>query len=151
MPGPKEVVASCRAKIFILPRDNSAPIPLALAEDLTISKAIAAENFQVIGSATPPDNVKNSEQGRVRWTKVHQVDPEFMGAITPRIRQWTEHQAFNLLVQDPITNEPIALCIGVQPEGVDLTFRGGVATRQNFTGICRQVLSDEEVTQAAAA
>lgn len=151
MPGPNEAIPSSRAKLFVLPADGGQPIPLGLVEDVSATKVIASENFQTVGDPVTPDNVSNIEQGRIRWGKVHLVNPDEMSKITPRIQKWTQFRSFNLLAIDPVTNDPIFLAVGCRPESVDLNFRGGAAARQNFQGLCRYVLTDSEVKQAAAA
>jgi len=151
MPGPNEAVPSSRVKLFILPADQSPPIPLGLCEDASATKVIASENFMTIGDPVVPDNVSNIEQGRVRWGKVHQVNPDVISKLTPRIQRWTQFQPFNVLAIDPDTNDPIWLAVGIRPESIDFNVRGGAAMRQNYQGLCRYVLTDAEVKEAAAA
>jgi hypothetical protein len=148
MPG-QEPIPSCRVKLFVMPTDKTQPIPLGLVEDFSATKAIRSENFVTVGDVTPPDNVSNFEDARVRWGKVFQPDPQVLEAITPRIERWTKWKPFNLLALDPDTNEPIAAAIGVRPESIDFTVRGGAAARQQYSGICKKVLLGDEVKQSS--
>lgn len=142
-------IPSSRVKLFILAPDQSEPIALGLVEDFSASKNVRSENFLTVGSPVPPDNVSNIEEGRVRWGRVFTPDPQYLAAVTPRIADWTKFGAFNLLALDPDTNDPIALAVGVRPESLDFTVRGGSAARQNYSGLCRYVLLGSEVKQAA--
>lgn len=146
-----EALSSARAKLFVLPADQSEPIPLGLVEEFSFQKPIRSENFMTVGSGVVPDNVSNIEEGRVRWGRVYTPDPAVLAAISPRIAQWTKFRPFNVLALDADTGDPIALCVGVRPESVDFSVRGGAAARQNYSGICRYVLVNDEVKQAAAA
>jgi len=140
-----EAIPSSRAKVFLVPPDGSSPIPLALVEDFVASKVIRSENFESLGEPVPPDNVSNNEQGRVRWSKVHQLDSATLAVITPRIARWVAYEAFSILVLDPETNEPIALAVDVRANAFDLSMRAGQAVRANFDGLCRYVLLGDEV------
>lgn len=150
MPLQYEPIPSSRAKVFVIPPDGGSPIPLALVEDFVASKVERAENLEGIGEPVPLTNVSNNEQGRCRWSKVHQLDPATLSVVTPRIQRWTAYKAFSILVLDPETNEPIALCVDVRANAFDLSMRSGQAVRSNFDGLCRYVLLGDEVKQAAA-
>jgi hypothetical protein len=152
MPGPTEAVASSRAKLYLVPPAAGAdPIFLGLVEDVSFDKQIRVENIAEIGTGIVRQNVSNLEEGRVRWGKVHQVDPTTARVLYPQISRWTEYQPFAILLLDPVTNGPIAMAIDVRAETGTFMVRGGSAMRQNFTGICRYVLLDDEVKEAAAA
>lgn len=151
--GPQEAIPSSRVKVFVIPqREDGGRIPLliALVEDLNVDKDIASENFLTLGTGVVLDNVENIEQGRVRWGKVHQLDPEYHRTVLPQIAKWTEHKPFDLLGVDPDTNAFIFLAVGVRPQVDSLVARGGSAVREQFSGICRYVARGEEIGKAAA-
>ena len=143
-------IPSSRVKLFILPADQSEPIALGLVEDFSATKNIASENFKTVGSSVVPDNVSNIEEGRVRWGRVFTPDPQYLAAVAPRIAEWNRFESFMVLAIDPDTNDPIALAVGVRPESLDFTVRGGAAARSNYNGLCRYGLLGAEVKHAAA-
>lgn len=147
---PQDAIPSSRVALFVLPKDGSTPIPLALVEDFAVSKVVASENFTTIGVPVVPDNVSNIEQGRVRWGRVHQQDPTIQAAISPQIAQWNRFKPFNLLAVDPESGDPVAMAVGVRPETMDYQVRGGAALRSNYTAICRYVLTGPEVKKSAS-
>lgn len=145
-----EPIPSSRVKLFLIPRDSSQLIPLGFVEDFSAQMQYRSENIVEIGSLVPPDNVVNYGEGRVRWGKVHQVNPQVRAMLAPTISHPTDFQQFAVLAQDPVDNNPVALVVDVLPEMIDFNVRGGAAARSNFSGIARFALFGDEVREAAA-
>lgn len=150
MATPNEPIPSSRVKLFLLPRNSSQLLPLGFVEDFSAQMQYRSENIMEIGSFVPPDNVVNYGEGRVRWGKVHQVNPEVRRILAPTIANAVSFRQFSILAMDPVDNQPLALIVDALPEMIDLNVRGGAAARSNFSGIARFALFGDEVKEAAA-
>lgn len=148
MANQNEPIPSCRVKLFLVPPGGGDTIPLGLVEDFSAENTYDSENPKVIGEPIPPDNWVNFGQGRIRWTKVHQLNDEQMAVIAPRVAEFTSFQSYDLLALDPKDSKPIKLAVGCLPASLQFMARGGVAPRDNYDGICRIVLHGQEIQQA---
>lgn len=148
MPEPNRLVASSRSMLFLISPVSLDSLPLGFVENFSANKQIMSENALAVGAYIPPDNVVNAEQGRVQWGRFYTRDPALTAIVTPRIASFMEFEAYRLLAMDPKDGKAIALAIDVLPEAFDLQLRGGAAARNNYTGLCRAILLDDEISRA---
>jgi len=147
MPQPFEPIASSRAKVFIIPPGSGEPFLLGLVEDFSASMPYQSENLGSIGEFVPPAQVINTAQGQFRWGKVQQLAPQYIDTVIPSVERYAEYRAFDVLLIDPIDDQPICQLVDCLPTMLDVNVTNGRALRGNYSGICRYVKQGNQITQ----
>jgi len=147
MPGIDQSIPSSLVEVFAVPPGGGAPVLLGIVEQFNATEQPASENLLGIGHFVAPDSVVNNTQGRVSWGRVHTINPTLLAIIRPVASRFATYKAFDLLAVDPSDGKPIFYCRGVLPESLDTQVANGRALRENYNGICREVLRGDEINQ----
>lgn len=146
MPGPDQSIPSSLLEIFAVPPLGGTPLSLGIVEDFSATEQYSAENLKSLGKFSPPDNVVNNVEGRIRWGAVHTLNSLRLSTIRPQLQRYAQFRSFDILAVDPSDGRPIWFCRGVLPESLDTTGTNGRALREQYSGICREIFRGAEIT-----
>ena len=146
MPGNDQSIPASLVEVFVIPPGGGVPILLGIVEQFNATDQPASENLLSIGKFVAPDSVVNNTQGRLSWGRVHTLNPQLLATIKPVAAQFATYKAFDIMAVDPSDGKAIFHCRGVLPESLDTQAANGRALRENYNGICREVVRGAEIT-----
>jgi len=144
MAGPREVISSAQAALFLIPPGGGAAQLLGIVEDFSAENNYQSEQLKGLGNFLPVDGVVNGAMGTFRYGAVADLDPAKHNILVPDPARFSEWGPFDVLCIDPLDNKEIARLEKCLPTNNGLTMTDGRALRQNYSGVCAYVRKGEE-------